>query len=131
LHVITWHCIDLSRHPSTQICKPHCDVSLLFLSIWCQPGLCGGYHPLMFLSLGIHTSVSVHYFLYSGRSERRDGNSPDTVASDTSLGRGSCDPKKTILYLHPSSFSFFLFPVLFFFFVGFSKAFDKWGPPTY
>jgi hypothetical protein len=54
----------------------------------------------------IHTSVPVHYFLYSGRSEQRDGNSPDTVASDTSLGRGSCGSKKTILYLHPSSFSF-------------------------
>ncbi len=38
----------------------------------------------------IHTSVPVHYFLYSGRSDQRGGHSPDTVASDTSLRRGSC-----------------------------------------
>jgi hypothetical protein len=67
----------------------------------------------------IHTSVSVHYFLYSGRSEPRDGDSPDTVASYTSLGRGSCGPKKTILL--PSPFLVLLFlvpPALFSFYWG-------------
>jgi hypothetical protein len=48
--------------------------------------------------------------MYSGRSEQRDGHSPDTVASDTNLGRGSCGPKKTILL--PSPFLVLLFPAL-------------------
>ncbi len=100
----------------------------LILTVREHPALCGGYHPLMFRSLGcrdIHTSVLVHYFLYSGRSEQRDGHSPDTVTSDTSVGRGSCDPKRTILLPSPLLFSNQNFvtvsgecPLLFFVFLG-------------
>ena len=68
----------------------------------------------------IHTSVSVHYFLYSGRSEQRDGYSPDTVASDTSLGRGSCGPKKD----HPSTFTIPRSPL-----VPACSFFFLWGSP--
>jgi hypothetical protein len=70
---------------------------------------------------GIHTSVSVDYFLYSGRSEQRDGHSPDTVVSDTSLGRGSCCPKKTILLPSPFLVLLLGFPASSFFFL--------WGSP--
>ncbi len=61
LHVIVFQCFELPRHPCTQICKPHCDVSLLFLSSRCQPTLCRGYHPLLLRSLRCqrHTHVSV------------------------------------------------------------------------
>jgi hypothetical protein len=74
----------------------------------------------------IHTSVSIHYFLYSGRSDRRDLHLPDTVASDTSLGRGSCGPKKTILL--PSPFLVLLFWPPLFFWGGVSISFlISWG----
>jgi hypothetical protein len=54
------------------------------------------YHVLLRSAVStatdIHASVFVHYMMYSGRSENRDGSSPETVESDTGLGLSDVDP---------------------------------------
>ncbi len=65
-------------------------------------------------STGIHTSVVLEYFWYSGRSEHSDGDTPETVVSDTRVGRGSCDWRHI---LRPSSLCLLWFPPVSHFFL--------------
>ncbi len=83
---------------------------------------------------GIHVSVSVHCLLYSGSSEHRGGHAPDTVASDTGVGRGSCGWRYGILLSSPFLLVLILVPVyfpLFNVFGGLHRLFNKLGAPTY
>jgi hypothetical protein len=77
----------------------------------------------------LHVSVTVHYLSYSGRSEYRDGDVPETVPSGTSVRRGSCVSSLGIL--HPSSLFWFPPPSSFFFSWGSPKFLYKLGVPTY
>jgi hypothetical protein len=63
----------------------------------------------------VHVSVTVEYFLYSGRDEHSDGDTPETLESGTDVRQGYREGSSFTLPPCPyfgsrllSSFSFFL-----------------------